>query len=129
MKNLNFLKDVDYFDDYQIMIRILDIIENNLIDDRLEYDLEDFKSSYSIDDNHAERLYEILRSEEDLLLYKIINRVLNLDLKFFKDKKEINLSRLYIISLFECYDFNAYKNISDYDLLKDVADLICLYEE
>lgn len=127
MKNLNFLKDVDYFDNYDVMIRIIDIIKNDLVEDRLEYDIDDLKSAYLIDEKSAERLYEILRSESDLKLYQIINKVLGFDVKFKKAGIEINLSKIYIISLLEAYDFEAYKDMSDNDLLSDIVVLVELY--
>ena len=117
MLKLDFLKDLDYFVDYQSIKIILDIIDNYLLDDRRKYNISDLKSAYQISDRQARSIFEIL-DDDEIYLFIIIDRILKI--KNDDNVNDINKQR-YIIDLFAFYDPDGYRDISDKDLYIDVA--------
>lgn len=114
MKNLNFLNDLDYFLDKRSIEILISIVQNDLYEDRKEYDQNDLKDSYQINDDQSNSIFEILQNPDDFLLYEIISRVLEISGISDNDKKD------YIFGLFEGFESESYQNISDDDLIKDI---------
>ena len=108
------MSQFDYFVSRKVVNILIGIFDEDAYGDRLEYDSDDLKEAYGINDRDAEVIWGILHEPESVHMYRIMSMVGKLT------DIPTGVRGAYIEDLRASFDYDAYKDMTPEQLKEDV---------